>query len=56
MTKTAPRRVLDVRKALSTKEYGSATRGRLLQALRRTTTVVNSMGAAKDGLVPAPFE
>ena len=56
MTKKAPRRVLDVRKALTTKQYGSSTRARLLQALRRTSSVVESMRGAEDGLVPAPVE
>lgn len=53
MTKRPPRRVLDVREALRTQEYGSATRKRLTEALNRTTTVVESMGGPADGLVPA---
>ncbi|GLY27374.1 CapA family protein [Kineosporia sp. NBRC 101731] len=53
MTKKTPHRVLDVRQALRTKDYGSTTRPRLLQALRRTTKVVESMGGAKAGLTPA---
>ncbi|WP_307242191.1 CapA family protein [Kineosporia succinea] len=53
MTKDQPHRVLDVRKALQTQEYGSTTRARLQQALRRTTKVVESMGGVRKGLVPA---
>ncbi|MCE0533961.1 CapA family protein [Kineosporia rhizophila] len=53
MTKQPPYRVLDVRKALRTKKYGSTDRARLLEALRRTTSVVESLKGAKKGLTPA---
>jgi poly-gamma-glutamate synthesis protein (capsule biosynthesis protein) len=50
MTKTAPLRVLDVRRALRTGDYGSSTRPRLRAALARTTRVVQSLDGAKNGL------
>jgi poly-gamma-glutamate capsule biosynthesis protein CapA/YwtB (metallophosphatase superfamily) len=50
MTKTAPLRLLDVREALRTGEYGSSTRARLREALRRTNRVVRSLDAADQGL------
>ncbi|MBT0773098.1 CapA family protein [Kineosporia sp. J2-2] len=53
MTKQTPHRVLDVREALRTKDYGSTTRSRLQEALRRTTRVVESMGGRKKGLTQA---
>lgn len=56
MTKQPPHRVLDVRRALQTKKYGSSDRARLLAALRRTTSVVENRGGAEKGLVPAAAE
>ncbi len=53
MTDDAPRRVLDIRRALSTGDYGSATRARLEEALARTTQVVESRGGPAAGLLPA---
>jgi len=52
MTKTAPLRVLDVPGTLRSADYGSTTRSRLLAALTRTTRVVRSLGATKQGLTP----
>jgi len=49
----SPTRVVDVRKALRTGNYGSAGRARLQLALKRTTRVVESMGGVADGLRPA---
>nr|WP_269328521.1 CapA family protein [Kineosporia babensis] len=53
MTKKPPHRVLDVRKALKTKKYGSTDRARLQTALKRTTKVVESLGGAEKGLTTA---
>jgi hypothetical protein len=50
MTKSPPLRLLDVRRALETGRYGSATRQRLREALARTTRVVQSLGGTRDGL------
>jgi len=50
MTKTAPLRLLDVRRSLQTGSYGSSTRQRLQAALRRTTRVVQSMDGVRHGL------
>lgn len=50
MTQAAPRRVLDVREALRTGEFGTSDETRLRKALRRTTRVVDSMDGAEDGL------
>jgi poly-gamma-glutamate synthesis protein (capsule biosynthesis protein) len=55
MTKTAPLRLIDVRQALRTGEYGSTTRPRLRAALTRTTQVVKSLDGADQGLRPAPL-
>jgi poly-gamma-glutamate synthesis protein (capsule biosynthesis protein) len=52
VARDAPIRVLDVREALATKTYGSASAARLRTALERTTDVVTSRGAVADGLVP----
>ena len=53
MTDDPPRRVLDIRQALGSGDYGSATRQRLEEALARTTQVVESRGGAAAGLLPA---
>ena len=50
MSPKTPRRVLDVRESLRSGQYGTATRARLRTALRRTTTVVRSLGGADQGL------
>ena len=51
VTRNRPIRVLDVPVALATHAYGTSTRARLLQALARTTRVVDSRGAVPAGLV-----
>jgi poly-gamma-glutamate capsule biosynthesis protein CapA/YwtB (metallophosphatase superfamily) len=48
-----PLRLVDVRAALRSGEYGSSSEARVRRALRRTTTVVDSLGAKGDGLKPA---
>jgi poly-gamma-glutamate synthesis protein (capsule biosynthesis protein) len=52
VTDRFPVRVLDVPEALATDEYGTSSRARLREALRRTTRVVESREAAADGLRP----
>jgi poly-gamma-glutamate capsule biosynthesis protein CapA/YwtB (metallophosphatase superfamily) len=52
VAREAPIRVLDVREALATKDYGSAGAARLRTAMERTTDVVTSRGGTRDGLVP----
>ncbi len=52
VARNAPIRVLDIPKALRTRHYGSSNRSRLEQALKRTTSVVDSRGATGSGLTP----
>ena len=52
VARDAPIRLLDVPAALATSSYGSSTKARLRTALNRTTTVVTSRGATKEGLQP----
>jgi poly-gamma-glutamate synthesis protein (capsule biosynthesis protein) len=52
VTDPFPVRVIDVPRALEEGEYGTSSRARLREALRRTTRVVESRGADEDGLRP----